>query len=146
MGGEAPDADGPAEGPGFAAVAGLGWEGFAFVGGVVVANVGEQAAVGGFDGVEFVVVFGVIAGAGGDGAEPWPGAAIGKEDGAVRVGERNAVGGEPGEAAIGGARSIQAPGRDWRWAGVLARWTACQRARRAGSQLPLASASARSGW
>jgi hypothetical protein len=67
MGGETPDADGPGDGPGLAAVGGFRLQGFAIIGRVVVTDVGEEAAVGGFDGVPFVVVLGVVAGAGGEG-------------------------------------------------------------------------------
>lgn len=126
--GEAPDADGAGGGPGFAAVGGFRLEGFAVVGGVLVADVGDQAAVGGLDGVEFVVVDGGVAGTRGDFGEPAPGeaivggfadadfgigvpkafagvekAAVAESDGAVRAVDGDAVGGGPVEAAIGGA-------------------------------------------
>lgn len=66
MAGQAPDADGAGGGPGFPAVGGFRLEGFAVVGGVLIADVDDQAAVGGLDGVEFVILESRIAGAGGD--------------------------------------------------------------------------------
>ncbi len=76
MGGETPNADGPGEGLGLTAVGGFRLQGFAFVGRVVVTDGGEGAAVAYFDGMQFVVAFGVVAGARGKGSEPLPSAAI----------------------------------------------------------------------
>jgi hypothetical protein len=88
--------------------------------------VGDQAAIGGLDCVEFVVLNGGVAGASGDFCEPAPGeaivgrfadadfglgvpeafagveeAAIAEGDGPVGAVEGDAVGGGPVEAAIG---------------------------------------------
>lgn len=135
VGGQAPDSGGAVgdpravgRGPGSAAVGGVGLEGFVFVGFVFVADVGDEAAVGAFDGVEFVVVVGAIGGTDGEGGEELPGEAVvvgfpeagstfagpeflaGVEEAAVAEGD-GAVGAvgfagvprRPGDTAVGGA-------------------------------------------
>ena len=134
MRGQAPDVEGAGDGPGFAAVGGFGLEDLAVVGGVVVADVDDEATVGGFDAVEFVVVLSFVAGAVRNGAEPGPGlavvrgdadadfagfagvafagveeATIGEGDGAVGARDGDAIGGGPGVTAVGRAEH---PGAD----------------------------------
>ncbi|SVC19505.1 uncharacterized protein METZ01_LOCUS272359, partial [marine metagenome] len=52
---QSPDADRVWHAPGFAAVGGLGLECLASVGRVIVSNLHDDRAVGGLDGVQFVV-------------------------------------------------------------------------------------------
>ena len=71
-GGEAPDADFVRGGPCFSSVVGLALEGFSEVPLVVISEVDNEAVLGGFDGMEFVVVLVAITCAGWDGCEPLP--------------------------------------------------------------------------
>ncbi len=136
VGREAPDADRPGNGPRLASVGRFALERLPFVWAVVVADMGYEAAVGCFNGIQLVILRGVVPRAGGNAAEPLPcqsivggdgkpdilaaagvafasveQPAIGELNRAVGVGQGNAIGARPGHAAIRRAKHPRAEQR-----------------------------------
>src|SRR5215213_1367715 len=62
--------------PGAPAIGRFALQGFAFVRGVVVADLHDDPAIGDFSAVKLVVILALVAGAGGDLREPAPGEAV----------------------------------------------------------------------